>query len=88
MVSRSTRIAGSSKLRLNLLGIEHVEEHDFIAVETQRLDGAHDRLGRFEEIGNDQHEAAAPEKFLEVMQRLGESVRARGSASSRPLSRR
>ncbi len=63
---------GLAEIGLHFLGIEHVEQDDFVAMEAQRLDGANDFLGRFVEIGNHQHQAAAAQKFLEVVQRLGE----------------
>ena len=49
-----------------------MEQHDFVAVEAQRLDGADDLFGRLVEIGNHHHQAAAAQKFLEMVQGLGE----------------
>ena len=87
-VSRSTRIDGLVEFGLDFLRIEDVKQHDFVAVEAQRLDGADDRLRRFVEIGDDHHEAAARRNSWKWCSGLAKSVRARGSASSRPLSRR
>ena len=58
--------------RLHLLRIEHVEEHDLVAVKTQRLDGPHDVLGVAEEVGDDHDHAAAPQELPQVIDRLRE----------------
>ena len=58
--------------RTHILGVEDVEQHHLVAAVTQRLDGADNALGRFPEIGDDQHDAAALEELLEVAHGLGE----------------
>ena len=71
-VSRSTSVEGSPNFGPDFLGIEHVKQHDFVAVEAQRLDGPHDVFRRIVKIGNEHDDAAAPQELLKMFERLGE----------------
>ncbi len=80
---------GLVQVELKFLRVEHMEKHHFVSVEPQRFDGAHDFFGRFVEIGNHHHQAAAAQEFLKMEERLGEiGARARFGelqASQKPL---
>src|SRR6266851_8863851 len=53
-----------------------MKQHDFVPVETQRLDGPHNVFRRIVKIGNEDDDSAAAQELLKMMERLGE-IRAR-----------
>ena len=58
--------------RTDLLGVEDMEQHQIVAVESQRRHGVDDDFRLFVEIGDHHHDAAPPVELLEMNERLRE----------------
>src|SRR3954462_15860581 len=63
---------GAIEYGANLLRVEDMKQHHFIAAKAQWLDGEHDGFRVFVEIGDDDGDAATVQEFLEMVQRFGE----------------
>src|SRR3981189_1224137 len=58
--------------RTDLLRIENMKQHHIVAMEAQRLDGAHNLLRLLIEIRDHDRNAASMQQLLEMLQRLTE----------------